>query len=185
MPLVLVKETGAGLTNANSYADKTEGNTYHDGHIYATNWTTATDATKEAALVMATRIIDSSYQFYGKRANDNQSLQWPRQYARDPDRLESPVPVTLTVWDEYFDSDAVPTLLKNATIETARTLIIEDRTADPDGEGLHQFALTGVLAISFNAKDRRPMIPHLALLMLAKLGDPLHELTGTAKLIRT
>lgn len=184
MPLTLVKETGAGLTNSNSYASAADGDTYYLGHLYATNWTTATTANKEAALVMATRIIDESYQFSGKRANDTQALQWPREYARDPDRLVSPVPARLTVWDEYFNNNVVPNLLRDAVIETARCLIITDRTTDPDGEGLHQFALTGVLAISFNASDRRPVIPHLALVMLTKLGDLISERNGVSKLVR-
>jgi hypothetical protein len=185
MPLVLVKETGAGLSNANSYADAADGDTYHLGHLYATSWTAATTANKEAALVMASRLIDSSYQFKGWRSNDGQALQWPRIYARDPDRLDSPFPVRLTPFGEYYDPDTVPKLIKDATCETARALIVADRTTDPDGEGLHQFALVGVLNVSFDADDRRPMIPHLALAMLSKLGQLVNEHVGTARLIRT
>ena len=35
MALTLVKETGAGLSNANSYANAADGDAYHDGHLYA------------------------------------------------------------------------------------------------------------------------------------------------------
>jgi len=185
MPLVLVKETGAGLANANAYANAADGDSFHLGHLYATDWTGASTATKEAALVMATRVIDSLYAFKGYRANDGQALQWPRVYARDPDRLESPIPVRLLVAGDFFDELSIPKLLSDATCETARALIIADRTGDPDGEGLNQFALTGVLAIQFNVKDRRPMVPHLALAMLSKLGALIEELQGTARLIRT
>ena len=34
MPLTLIKETGAGLVDANSYADVDDGNAYYDGHLY-------------------------------------------------------------------------------------------------------------------------------------------------------
>jgi hypothetical protein len=34
MALTLIKEDGAGLANANSYADVAEGDV-HDGHLYA------------------------------------------------------------------------------------------------------------------------------------------------------
>jgi len=54
MALTLVKETGTGLSNANSYADAAEGDAYHEGHLYASSWTGASTGTKEAALVMAT-----------------------------------------------------------------------------------------------------------------------------------
>ena len=55
MALTLIKETGAGLANANSYAEVADGNAYHDGHLYATAWTAATDAQKAAALVMSSQ----------------------------------------------------------------------------------------------------------------------------------
>ena len=84
MALTLIKETGAGLANANSYADVADGNAYHDGHLYATAWTAATDAQKAAALVMSSRLIDAEFQFNGTRTVDAQSLQWPRYRASIP-----------------------------------------------------------------------------------------------------
>lgn len=52
--------------DANSYADAVDGDAYHDRHLYATAWTGATADRKAAALVMATRLIDSQFQFNGK-----------------------------------------------------------------------------------------------------------------------
>ena len=57
MSLVLVKEDGTGLVNANSYASAADGDTYHAGHYYGSAWTGATTGNKEIALVMATRLI--------------------------------------------------------------------------------------------------------------------------------
>ena len=54
MSLTLIKEDGTGRADANAYADLTDGNAYHDGHLYASAWTAATDAQKAVALVMAT-----------------------------------------------------------------------------------------------------------------------------------
>src|SRR5258706_538573 len=105
MALVLVKETGAGLSNANSYANAADGDGYHEGHLYGTSWSGASTATKEAALVMATRVVDALFEFRGYRGNDGQALQWPRQYARDDDRLKNAVPVTLGTYGDYFSSD--------------------------------------------------------------------------------
>ncbi len=65
MALVLIKETGDGLPNANSYANVADGDAYFEGHLYASAWTAATTANKEKALVFATRLIDSQYQFGG------------------------------------------------------------------------------------------------------------------------
>ena len=78
MALVLVKEDGTGKPDANSYADVAGGDSYHDGHLYASAWTGATADKKAAALVMATRLIDSQFQFSGSRTSESQALQWPR-----------------------------------------------------------------------------------------------------------
>src|SRR5438045_2145977 len=86
MPLILVKEDGTGKVDANSYADATDGDAYHDGHLYASAWTAATAPNKEKALVFATRLIDSQFQFNGWRSNDEQALQWPRDHCPDPDK---------------------------------------------------------------------------------------------------
>src|SRR5436190_22394585 len=105
MALVLVKETGAGLNNANSYASAADGDAYHEGHLYASSWTGASTATKEAALVIATRLIDSLFRFRGFRTSDGQALQWPRQYARDDDRRNQLVTVLVPGSGEYFPVD--------------------------------------------------------------------------------
>src|SRR6516165_6200699 len=86
MALVLINEDGSGKADANSYATVAECDAYHDGHLYADKWAAATQAKKEAALVMATRLIDSQFQFNGFRAHSEQALQWPREKCPDPDK---------------------------------------------------------------------------------------------------
>lgn len=63
MALTLIKEDGTGKVDANAYANATDGDASHDGHLYATAWVTATAEQKDAALVMATRLIDAEFQF--------------------------------------------------------------------------------------------------------------------------
>src|SRR6187455_3097156 len=120
MPLTLIKEDGTGKVDANAYANVADGNAYHEGHLYATAWTGATADNKAAALVMATRLIDSQFQFGGFKANETQALQWPREDCPDPDAD-----------GEAVASDGVPKALVEATCEMARELLIVDRTASP------------------------------------------------------
>ena len=130
MALTLVKETGAVVAGANSYANAADGDAYHEGHLYATAWTGATTGKKEAALVMATRLIDALFQFNGLRVSSAQALQWPRFDCPDPDRndgLGAPGLVESTV---------VPPAVVQAAIETARALIVEDRTGNPGSSAL-------------------------------------------------
>ena len=128
MALTLIKEDGTGRADANSYADVADGDSYFEGHLYASAWTAATAATKAAALVMATRLIDSQFQFRGFRAHDKQALQWPRTECPDPDRGG-------VVWGvrtpECVEPDVVPAAVVAATCEMARELLIADRTAAP------------------------------------------------------
>jgi hypothetical protein len=185
MPLTLIKEDGSGLANANAYAAVADGDAYHEGHLYATDWTGASSTTKAAALVMATRLIDAYYQFRGFKAQDAQALQWPREFARDDDALRSVAFVAVSPRDEYFASNVVPAALRDATIETARELIKANRTDDPEGEGLASMALTGTLSLTFERRDRRPVVPHVAQAMLAKLGDYSKRNAGVVRLTRT
>src|SRR5512137_2573590 len=129
MALTLIKETGAGLVNANSYASAADGDAYHDGHLYATAWTAATTANKEKALVFATRLIDAERQFNGVKVTETQALQWPRVDCPDPDGAAESSEVAV------LPSDAVPPAFVRATCELARELLIQDRTAAPPGEG--------------------------------------------------
>src|SRR3954469_6502800 len=91
MALVLIKEDGTGLVNANTYASVADGDAYHEAHLYATAWTAATTPNKEAALAMAARLIDEEFQFNGYRVSSSQALQWPRSRCPDPDALRSAI----------------------------------------------------------------------------------------------
>ena len=178
MALTLVKEDGTGKSDANSYADVTDGDAYHEGHLYATAWTGATAGNKAAALVMATRLLDSQFQFGGVRAHATQALQWPREDCPDPDANPD------AVGQRVVASDVVPRGVMDATCETARALLIEDRTANPLGEGL-KFSGMGEFQQSFDKKDRRPVIPHVAQAMLRKFGEVMNPTSGAVKLVRT
>src|ERR1043166_5026891 len=111
MSLVLIKEDGTGLANANAYANAADGDAYHDGHLYASTWTAASTGNKEKALVMATRLIDGSYQFNGVKSSGAQSLQWPRFGAIHPGRKEIPFPPLDSPLGPDFEDDRVPAAL--------------------------------------------------------------------------
>lgn len=159
MALVLIKEDGTGKVDANAYADAADGNAYFEGHLYATAWTAATAGQKDAALVMASRVIDAEYQFHGKRVSDSQALQWPRQDCPDPDGSGD------------LASDKVPAAVVKATCELAKELLITDRTAAPPGEGILEQQNSDYSATVYSKKDARQIIPHLVQALLARFGD--------------
>lgn len=171
MALILIKETGVGLANANAYANAADGDAYHEGHLYAAAWTAATLANKEAALVMATRLIDGQYQFNGVKANEPQALQWPRRQCRIPD------------YEDELPAESVPKAVIEATCEMARELLIADRTVAPAGEGL-KYHNTGTEQTGYDKSDKRPVISHVAQAMLAKFGALLKSRSGAVRLVR-
>ena len=172
MSLTLIKETGAGLANANSYADVADGDAYHAGHLYASAWTAATADQKAIALAMATRLIDAEYQFNGTRTTAGQALQWPREDCPDPDA------------GDMVAETMVPEAVIEAACEMARAMLIEDRTANPLGEGL-KFTGLGVNQTSFDKSDRRPVLTQLAQVMLSKYGSQISAKSGAVRLVRT
>ncbi|MGZ4965288.1 MAG: DnaT-like ssDNA-binding protein [Limisphaerales bacterium] len=197
MALVVVKEDGTGLANANSYAVAADGDDYHAAHLYASAWTGATAGNKDIALVMATRLIDAQCEFLGFHKSNVQALQWPR--VQVPDREASGV-----FWAPglviglgpaaplYLSSDVVPPCVIAATCELARELLITDRTGPPLGEGLKSASVktatstkpvgtTGVAssasaasAYVYEKSDRRPIMTPVveALLRRVLAGSP-------------
>src|SRR5436190_20079239 len=123
MALTLIKEDGTGKVDANSYADVADGDAYHAGHLYAAVWTGATSDDKEKALVFATRLIDSQFQFNGSRANDGQALQWPRFECLDPDRVAWTFSTLVLRRSNFVESNVVPKAVVEATCEMARELL--------------------------------------------------------------
>jgi hypothetical protein len=184
MPLVLIKEDGSGLANANTYALAADGDAYHDGHLYASAWTAATTANKEKALAMATRLMDGLFQFNGFKRLSTQALQWPRRECRDPDISNGVVPGLLLARGPYLDETKVPPLVVNATCEFARALLVEDRTDNPEGEGLRLLDIIGSARVEFDAADRQPVVPEIVQTMLGRFGEYIARSKGTARLVR-
>lgn len=171
MALTLIKEDGTGKVDANAYASAADGDAYHEGHLYASAWTAAVTASKEAALVMATRLIDSQFQFGGSKANEAQALQWPREDCRDPDGAD------------FLAGNVVPKPVLDATCEMARELLIADRTAAPAGEGL-KYQNVGPNQTGYDKSDTRPVISHVPQAMLAKFGSLIRAKSGAVRLTR-
>jgi hypothetical protein len=185
MALVVIKEDGTGVPNANSYAVAADGDDYHAAHLYASAWTVATAGNKDIALVMATRLIDAECEFLGFHKSNAQALQWPR--VQVPDREASGV-----FWAPglviglgpaaplYISSDVVPPCVIAATCEMARELLITDRTGPPLGEGLKSAAIKLATSPSsgstyvYDKSDRRPVLTRVveALLRRVLAGSP-------------
>ncbi len=79
--MTLIVETGAGISEANSYI-AAEIAAAHFTALGLTVWAEAREAQREQALIYASAYVDS-YRYEGKVLKDGQGLAWPRRGASD------------------------------------------------------------------------------------------------------
>ena len=137
-----------GATNANSYATIAEANAYHATHLYASAWTSASLTTKEIALIMATRLMDTMYEWENEPTEEDQALLWPRHAMLRRNQID------------WVEDDEIPIELKQATAEFARQLIEGDRSADNavDTQGLRSLT-AGSVSLSFKDSVQPKVVP--------------------------
>ena len=166
--VTLVVENGSGLTNSNTYISNADADTYFGSHLYATDWTGATEGNQDIALAMATRLLDDHFDYNGKATKQDQALSWPRFDIHDKAGY-------------FIPSTTIPTPVKNATAEFAKWLLAEDRTAEEDDRGFKSLK-AGSLSLEIDPEDRKAMIPDIVASMLAEFGVP--KSGGAAKVTR-
>lgn len=111
-----------------------DANTYHAARLHADAWTAPIgtndngdpiplpDATKEAALRMATAMLNR-HRYAGRITSITQALAWPRTGVTDPEGR--PIP-----------SSGIPAALAHATAELALYLLRHDLTDDRTRRGV-------------------------------------------------
>lgn len=142
MPTVIAT---VGADDANSYIDVSYADTYLDGLLNTSAWSSADAATKARAVITATAVLDR-LQFAGGRSTTTQALQWPRYETYDRDG-----------WP--FDSDEIPVAVKNATALLALELV-KAGTTDPMAttaqDKLHSLSVEGAVELVFRARGDGP-----------------------------
>lgn len=184
MALTLIKEDGSGVAGANTYASLADGNAYAEARLYVDEWNAATDAQKNAALVMATRMIDSEIQFGGYKVDQLQALQWPRRLCVDPDSDQISAFPSSGMSGPYLPEDAVPKAVVDATCELAIQLLKSDRTGDAQGEGIKRVDLAGAIEVEFQPGTAPLALTRDVINLLSKYGRAVGAMSGVVKLQR-
>ena len=155
MPTLIITPSGE---TSNAYITEAEGDTYHEGRLNNSEWTAGTQATKEASIIWATRVLDSMFEWKGSISDNDQALDWPRIGVYNKK-------------NQYLDSEAIPKEVKDATAELAFQLIKQDRLIldEPDNAGVKAFSL-GSIKFAFDAQDRADLIPSWVQTLLAPLS---------------
>ena len=102
-------DTTVGGTTANSYVTVEFADAFFAAQVVQGIWPTLL-ASKEAALLDATRLIDNQFDFVGDIANTEQSLRWPRSSVYDAD-------------NRLLPTDSIPKTIQQATCYLAMYLL--------------------------------------------------------------
>jgi hypothetical protein len=142
------------IVGQNSYIDTTDADSYFSERLNSDTWTGTNE--KEAALIQATKIIDT-YNFTGQKTDPSQKLKFPRTGVYY-DNVELP-------------PDVIPTIIKDAVCELAIWLLTEDFTA-PDDLAKYSSVSVGALSVSV-AGSSAPKLGNFALppLVLGLIGS--------------
>lgn len=145
--------------NFNCYISLVDAISYHETRLHNDAWVNADDDDKEAALIWATRQMDTLV-WKGVRTSGTQNLAFPRkglsywEYADESGdyQIQDVSTLGLSTYVEV-PSDAVPTEVQNATAELAFTLISGDTTAATGTEGFKRIKVDSI-ELEMDAKDR-------------------------------
>lgn len=167
--MTLVVETGAGLSDAESYVSVTDASAYFDAHGGpSTQWTAASTGTRESALRYATQWLDTHYTWPGMILNFTQRLAWPRRLARDNEgRLLAAIPWQIIAADCELAREHLISPL-NAAI-SAGNYLQSVNTSRTDGGDTESIAVT----YKANSPSKRsfPLVDDLLAMLVGASGS--------------
>ena len=129
MAIVLVVETGSGVSGANTYISAADADLYNSNRGRS-SWALLDADAKATALIKATEAIDAQYPWIGTRMTRAQGLQWPRHAGVDS--LGASI---LLIDRDGFDIEGVPQAVVNACAEAAFLSLSEELFQDDDPRG--------------------------------------------------
>jgi len=156
--MAVVLNAIAADPDANAYCTLEEAVAYVDSHIASAKWDAASADERRRAIVTATALLDSTFEWTGEPTTYEQKLMWPRTGC-----------VSRTGND--LPDDTIPGSVKDATAELARQLLVSDRTADNEAEaaGLTSLSAAGI-SLNFQSGATSKPIPDAVTRMLSHLG---------------
>ena len=157
--MAVVLDDTVGGEDSNTYINLADAEIYFEKRLDSTDWDNATDAVKDEALAMATRMLDDAYNFVGTIHTSAQALRWPRSYVYDID-------------GRYLTPEAIPEEIRNATCEQALYAMGRDVTSTPTilSQGL-KYAKVGPLEVEASLAFQQSGISSNATASLKGLGS--------------
>ena len=170
----LVVETGAGLSNAESFVSVAEMDAYFVAFGVPSSYALKTEAEKEILLRVATQYLVAQYRgkWRGAQSTQEQALPWPRIGVIDDEG-----------WG--IDSNVVPKPLKEASYELVKRLLTKELLPDrADGGTVQSTSVSlGSLSESISYFSGATGLPEFTLVERL-LGGLIHYSRGVVKPLR-
>lgn len=148
--MAVVLNAVAGTAGFNAYCTVAEAVDYATTKLNTT-FTLLPTATKEAAIIWATRQLNT-LQYKGYLTVADQPNEWPRTGVwRDGGEYSYEDSIIYSA--TQFDPLTIPTFLKEATADLALQLVVSDTTAASGTEGFKRIKVSEI-ELEMNAKDR-------------------------------
>lgn len=157
MAFTFTVETGAGVTDANSYCSVAAADAYHEARLRTEKWQEATTAERERALAMATKLLDQQMEWRGARVLSREFPAWPRTGMYDKAGI-------------LIDAATLPTCLVEATAELARRLLEDDRIGKSEERAVS--ISSGGRSRSYATGFNAPIVPQSITCTLSHLTVP-------------
>lgn len=140
--------------SANAYCDRAYADAFHVDRGFNAEWSAATTAVRDAAIIWATRLLER-LEWRGGKTTTAQALRWPRGSAATQDYV-------------YYANTIIPGPVKDATAELALYLVKEDRTVDSGAIGLNSLKV-GSISLDFDSGAYTKAIPDGVMSMISFL----------------
>ena len=157
MAVEVIKETGAGIENANSYVSIADIAAWVETNPHDSTWAALTDAQKSGYAVMACRVVNEQMAWDGWIINDDQALDLPRSGM-------------VNKKGRSINDDEIPSEVQDAQCELARLFAISDRTADSDTVGFSEISV-GSIKLVMDKADNPVVMPSAVFSMLTSFGQ--------------
>lgn len=163
-------------TTSNSFVTLAVADQYHDDRpAVGTTWSSATDDAKTKALLWATLVLTSLWEWKGYVTSNDQKLPWPRTGLMERHGGDN------------LDKDTIPEEIQYATSEMARALMLADRAADNEIEANALSALrAGPIFMQFRSDIVNKVVPDIVFhLIPGEWGTLKGRASGTIPSVRT
>ena len=154
--MAFVFDSTVSGASANSYPSVVQAADYQLSNLNRETWEDEETVDKQAALVMATRLLDDQMIWDGVKSTTAQKLRWPRYgvYTKDGESVLSTI---------------IPDAVLNAVSELAWWLKASDRITDAEGDTVSKMKLD-TLEMEFTEGSKTKIIPDHVFDMVREYG---------------